>query len=129
MNWQDPTAIAAYIGLGGSGILALILKARKIWVRDNRDVTYDTEQTEWVKGLQGEIKQLRTEKDDLFARRLEDVTKLAQCNSANEHLTKELERTRNIITKMEDRMHSLRARLYAIEKNPLDSLPPGELND
>lgn len=117
MNWQDPTAIATYIGLGSSGVLALILKARKVWVRDSRDVTYDTEQTKWVEGLQGEIRQLREEKDRMFAQRLVDVVVIAEGKATNEFLTQELHRMRDTIAEMEDTMRSMKARLAAIDSN------------
>lgn len=115
MNWQDPAAIATYIGLGSSGLLAVILKARKMFVRDNRDVTYDAEQTKWVEGLQGEIRQLREEKDRMFAQRLQDVVTIAEGKATNEFLTKELHRMREMVTQMETSMRSMKARLAAID--------------
>lgn len=116
MNWQDPAAIAGYIAVGGSGFLALILRMRKVWVRDNRDTTYDTEQTEWVKGLQSEIRQLRADKDNMFAQRLQDVVALAETKALNDYLTKELERMRATMEAMEATMLSLKRRLQSIDK-------------
>lgn len=115
MNWQDPAAIAGYIAVGGSGFLALILRARKLWVRDNRDVTYDTEQTKWVEGLQGEIKQLRIEKEALFHQRLSDVREIAEIKALNEFLTKELERMRVMMNEMDATMRAMKAKLRAID--------------
>lgn len=116
MNWQDPAAIAAYIGLGSSGLLAMILRARKVWVRDNRDVTYDTEQSKWVEGLQGEIRQLRTEKDALFTQRLSDVRENAELKAMNEFLTREVTRMQEMMSQMEISMRTLKSRLQAIDK-------------
>jgi hypothetical protein len=125
MNWQDPLAVAGYIGIGASGFLALILRARKMLVRDNRDVTYDTEQTEWVKGLQGEIRQLREEKDRMFAQRLTDVVALAEAKALNEFLTKEVNRMREMLTNMETSMRAMKARLQAIDNTiPTTDITP-----
>jgi ElaB/YqjD/DUF883 family membrane-anchored ribosome-binding protein len=115
MNWTDPAAIAAYIGVSSTGALALILRMRKIWVRDNRDVTYDTEQTKWVEGLQSEIRQLREEKDRMFAQRLQDVVAIAEAKAMNEFLQKELHRMREMVSGMETSMRSMKARLAAID--------------
>lgn len=123
MNWQDPAAIAAYIGLGGSGLLAVILKARGVWVRGKRDTTYDTEQTKWVEGLQGEIRQLRLDKDNLFAQRLLDVTKIAQQDAMIDFMTKEVDRMRKMMEAMEAGMASMKRRLALFDKTVTESEP------
>lgn len=123
MNWQDPAAIAAYIGLGGSGLLALILKARGFWVREKRDTTYDTEQTKWVEGLQSEIRQLRLDKDNLFAQRLLDVTKIAQQDAMIDFMTKEVERMRKTMEAMEVGMASMKRRLALFDKTVSETAP------
>lgn len=115
MNWQDPAALAGYTALAGSGFLALILKARKMWVRDNRDTTYDSEQTKWVEGLQGEIRQLRTDKDALFEQRLKDVIAIAELKSTNEFLSKELARMRAMVESMEIQLRVLKDKLRTID--------------
>lgn len=115
MNWADPVAVASYIGVGGTGLLALILRMRKVWVRDNRDVTYDTEQTKWVEGLQSEIKQLRIDKEEGFKRELQYVTKLAQTEALNQFLTKEVENMRRTMAAMEASMSAMKARLRSID--------------
>lgn len=116
MNWQDPAAVAAYIGVGGSGLLALILRMRKVWVRDARDMTYDTEQTKWVEGLHSEIKQLRMDKDALFEQRLKDVTIIAEYKATNDFLTKELDRMRAVIEIMDKQLKELKDKLRTIDK-------------
>jgi biopolymer transport protein ExbB/TolQ len=115
MNWQDPAAIAGYIGVGASGLLALILKARKVWVRDNRDVTYDAEQTKWVEGLQSEIRQLRNDKEEMFKRELQYVRDNAELKAMNEFLTREVERMRAMMSQMEASMLKMKSRLQAID--------------
>jgi hypothetical protein len=128
MNWQDPAAIAGYIGIAGSGFLALILRARKVWVRDNRDVTYDTEQTKWVEGLQGEIRQLRTDREEMFKRELQYVRDNAELKAMNEFLTGELNRMRTMMSQMEGSMRALKARLQAIDStiSTTDMAPLGK---
>lgn len=116
MNWQDPAAVAAYIGLGGSGLLALILKMRKVWVRDSRDITYDTEQTKWVEGLHSEIRQLRADKDEMFKQRLQDVKELAETKALNDYLAKELERMRKVVEGLEQSIKALKGKLNSIDE-------------
>lgn len=116
MNWQDPAVIAGYIGTGGGGLLYLILKARKVWVRDTRDMSYDTGQTKWVEGLQSEIRELRASKDALFQQRVSDVSEIAQLKATNDFLTRELERMRRVIDSMEGQLSTLKDKLRAIDK-------------
>lgn len=123
MNWQDPAAVAAYIGVGATGFLALILKARGFWVREKRDTTYDTEQTKWVEGLQSEIRQLRIDKDNLFAQRLLDVTKIAQQDAMIDFMTKEVERMRKTMEAMGAGMASMKRRLALFDKTVTETTP------
>ena len=127
MNWQDPAAIAGYIAVGGSGFVALILKARSVWIRDKRDTTYDTEQTKWVEGLQSEIKQLRMDKDNMFAQRLKDVVEIAEKDATIKYLTTEMERMRSLMLEMDTKMNTMRLRLAAIDQTMSSATGPAPL--
>lgn len=103
----------------GTAIVALLLKARKVWSRDTRDIKYDEGQSAWVTGLQLEITLLRKEKDELWKQRVEDIHVIAELKAGDAYLRKELAQMVSKVEDMGDSINKLRARLCEIDRNCL----------
>ena len=126
---QETATVAGTIIVVASALLALILKARKMSSRDNRDIKYDEGQARWVKSLQDENIMLRREKDELWQQRIEDIRKIEELKASDRYLRQELASmvrkldTMTIsMTTMEASMLAMRRRLKEIDK----TAPPSD---
>lgn len=115
MNFTDPTWVAGYIMVGGSAFLTMIIRARKMWIRDARDIQYDEGQTQWVKDLQAEVGTLRKEKEQLWKEKIEDIKLIEQFKASDAFLKTEVERMRVVVSTLENSIISLRQRVQMID--------------
>ncbi len=128
---QETATAAGTIIVVASVLLGFILKARKTWSRDSRDIKYDEGQARWVKSLQDENIMLRREKDELWQQRIEDIRKIEELRASDKYLRQELaSMVRKLdsmtvsMTTMEASMLAMRRRLKEIDKNvPSDYAP------
>lgn len=128
---QETATAASTIIVVASVLLGFILKARKTWSRDSRDIKYDEGQARWVKSLQDENIMLRREKDELWQQRIEDIRKIEELRASDKYLRQELaSMVRKLdsmtvsMTTMEASMLAMRRRLKEIDKNvPSDYAP------
>jgi len=121
MNFSDPTWVAGYIMVGGSAFLTMIIRARKMWIRDARDIQYDEGQTQWVKDLQAEVGTLRKEKEQLWKEKIEDIRIIEQCRASDIILRGELERMKHTIAALENSTSALKTRVQTIDTVMVDA--------
>lgn len=115
MNFTDPSWVAGYIMVGGSAFLTMIIRARKMWIRDARDIQYDEGQTQWVKDLQAEVGTLRKEKEQLWKEKIEDIKTIEQFKASDTFLKTEVARMRVVVSTLENSIISLRQRVQMID--------------
>lgn len=115
MNWSDPSWIAGYILVGGSGFLTMIIRARKMWIRDARDIQYDEGQTQWVRDLQAEVSALRKEKELLWKEKIDDIRTIEQLKASDAFLRKEVDRMHVTVAALEASVGTLKTKLQTID--------------
>ena len=113
---QSGAGLAGSIFLAGATIVGFVLKARKVWSRDSRDIQYDDGQSAWVKGMQVELTALRLEKDAMWAQRVEDIRVIAELKASDVYLRKQVTEMERKLDDMGVSLLQLRERLRQLER-------------
>jgi hypothetical protein len=114
---QSAPGIAGSITLVGATIVGFVLKARKVWSRDTRDIQYDDGQAAWVKGMQAEVLALRQEKDAMWVQRIEDIRTIAELKASDNYLRKQVSEMERKLDEMGTSLLQMRERLRQLERN------------